>query len=423
MLGGVWEWTSSLYRNYPFPDDGRNNPEGKLMRAGEILLKAVVLLAVLAVARVGHMQTGGPAVNISTVVRGGVVVVSYDLVSNNPTAEFSIVLEASSDGGKTYNVRPRTLKGDVGPAVRAGMGKQIIWEAAQDVENLEVDRYRYRVVAQPVQARPGDVFRDCADCPEMVVIPAGEFTMGSPPNEDEGTYSEGPTGVVSVSSFALGRYEVTRAQFETYATDVGAQLSGCLSWNGSSASGWQSPGFEQTPSDPVVCVSWEDANAFTEWLGLRAKQAYRLASEAEWEYAARAGTTTRRYWGNSPLNACGYANVADETARKSFPTWTIHECADGFTFTAPAGRFRPNAFGLYDVLGNAWEWTQDCWNDNYTGAPTNSGPWTTGDCRLRVQRGGSFITSPPGVRSAMRGPIATAVRNTDAGFRVARALP
>ena len=122
------------------------------MRSGKMIL-IVVVLAMVAVARVGHAQTAGPAVNISAVVRGGVVIVSYDLVSNNPAAEFSIALEASSDGGKTYTVRPRAVKGDVGPSVRAGIGKQITWQAAQDVENLDVDRYRYRVVAQPVRSQ------------------------------------------------------------------------------------------------------------------------------------------------------------------------------------------------------------------------------------------------------------------------------
>jgi len=122
-------------------------------QAGRIVPIVVFLLAALAVARVGHAQTANPAANISTVVRGGVVVVSYDLISSNPAAEFSVALEVSSDGGKTYNVRPKTLKGDVGPTVRAGMGKQITWEAARDVENLQVDQYRYRVVAQPVRAQ------------------------------------------------------------------------------------------------------------------------------------------------------------------------------------------------------------------------------------------------------------------------------
>lgn len=123
------------------------------MRSGKKILKVVVLLAMVAVARVGLAQTAGPAVNISAVVRGGVVVISYDLVSNNPAAEYSIALEASSDGGKTYTVHPKAVKGDVGPSVRAGIGKQITWQAAQDVENLEVDRYRYRVVAQPVRGQ------------------------------------------------------------------------------------------------------------------------------------------------------------------------------------------------------------------------------------------------------------------------------
>jgi formylglycine-generating enzyme required for sulfatase activity len=276
--------------------------------------------------------------------------------------------------------------------------------------------------------RAGDVFRDCADCPEMVVIPAGKFTMGSPASEEGRDTGEGPTREVSVPSFALGRYEVTRAQFQAYATGVGAKIAGCRvasvnAWVDDASRSWQSPGFEQTPSEPVVCVNWDDMNAFVKWLGLRARQTYRLASEAEWEYAARAGTTTSRYWGNSPSDACAHANVVDETVKKYFAVLMTHACSDGVVHTAPAGRFKPNAFGVYDILGNAWEWTQDCWNDNYTRAPTGGGPWTTGDCSRRVVRGGSWISEPRYVRAAFRVGNPTSFRDHVSGFRVARALP
>jgi formylglycine-generating enzyme required for sulfatase activity len=255
----------------------------------------------------------------------------------------------------------------------------------------------------------------------MVVIPAGRFTMGSPLSEEERYTNEGPTREVSLATFALGRYEITRAQFQVYATEAGAQITGCSLYPSRS---WQSPDFEQTPSDPVVCVNWDDANAFVKWLGQRAKQTYRLASEAEWEYAARAGTTTRRYWGNSPSDACAYENVFDQSAVKSVP-WkgTPHECADAFARTSPAGRFKPNAFGLYDMLGNAREWTQDCWNDSYLGGPTNGGPWTTGDCTGRVSRGGYWGIPPSDARSATRSRSSAVFRSEQQGFRVARALP
>jgi sulfatase modifying factor 1 len=172
----------------------------------------------------------------------------------------------------------------------------------------------------------------------------------------------------------------------------------------------------------VVCVSWDDAEAFAKWLSRRAKQTYRLASEAEWEYAVRAGTTTKRYWGDSALDACAYSNVADETTKQSH-SGTIHACTDGYAHTAPAGRFKPNAFGLYDLLGNAWEWTQDCWNKDYSGAPADGASWTIGNCKSRKVRGGSWFSDPRLVRSANRGTRIAAARYTDVGFRVARALP
>ena len=274
----------------------------------------------------------------------------------------------------------------------------------------------------------GDVFRDCGDCPEMVVIPAGTFTMGSLASEDERDPDEGPTHPVNVRSFALGKYEVTRAQFQIYVTDTGAKLSGCSSWNGTdweldASQSWQAPGFDQTPDDPVLCVNWDDATGYAKWLAQRTKQDYRLASEAEWEYAARAKTTSRRFWGDNASQACTYSNVADETAKKTFSDWAVHECSDGYVHTAPAGRLRANPFALHDMLGNALEWVQDCYHDSYVGAPTNGEAWTTGDCGSRVLRGGSWRGGPRSVRSAIRvGDDTPTGRGSDAGFRVARTL-
>jgi formylglycine-generating enzyme required for sulfatase activity len=160
------------------------------------------------------------------------------------------------------------------------------------------------------------------------------------------------------------------------------------------------------------------------WLSQRTQQTYRLPSEAEWEYAARAETTTRRYWGNDPSQACGYANVAaDETAKKVNTVWTVHPCADGYPYTAPVGRFKPNAFGLYDMLGNALEKTEDCYHSTYGGAPDNGASWTAGDCSYRVVRGGSWAEGPRAVRSAFRGWYAARYRSFNDGIRVAKALP
>ena len=159
-------------------------------------------------------------------------------------------------------------------------------------------------------------------------------------------------------------------------------------WKERLGRGWKNPGFghEQDETEPVVCVSWDDAQAYVRWLSEETGEAYRLLSEAEWEYVARAGTTTARYWGESEAGQCRYANGAD--AGTGFE-WAV-SCHDGHARTAPVGRYEANAFGLYDVLGNVLEWTADCWNESYAGAPSNGGAWESGECTRRVLRGGSW---------------------------------
>jgi formylglycine-generating enzyme required for sulfatase activity len=182
----------------------------------------------------------------------------------------------------------------------------------------------------------------------------------------------------------------------------------------------------QDDSHPVVCVNRDDANAYVAWLSAKVGQEYRLPSEAEWEYAARAGTVTSRYWGDDPRLTCLHANGADQSARRHIPgagDWAIHECDDGYAYTSPAGRFQANAFGLKDMLGNAWEWTEDCWHDNYIGAPTDGSPWTSGgECGELVLRGGAWDYGPQLLRSAYRSRVGAANRDVGLGFRVARAL-
>ena len=288
-------------------------------------------------------------------------------------------------------------------------------------------------------ARPGTVFQDCADCPRMVVIPAGEFTMGSPASEAERGVDEGPQRVVSIAKpFALGRSEVTVAEFRRFADESGykteaerdARAQGCSGFiyadpaAGSSGAptvtSWRSPGLAQAESHPVLCVSWNDARAYAQWLSKKTGKRYRLPSEAEWEYAARAGSVAARYWGDDPVQACRFANVADQSR---FQTWGFgqkHECTDGHYFTAPAGGYAPNRFGLYDMLGNAWEWTEDCWNASYAGAPSDGSAWLSGDCAQRVCRGGSWSTVPRFARSAARFRNSADHRDNLTGFRLAR---
>lgn len=285
--------------------------------------------------------------------------------------------------------------------------------------------------------KPGAVFRDCPDCPEMVVIPAGSFAMGSPKGEVGRKVDEGPQHLVKVAkSFALGSHEVTVAEFKRFVQATGYQTDaernpdqGVSAWSDSKGGlapakgrSWRNPGFPQDGRHPVVGVSLHDAMAYVNWLGKETGKDYRLASEAEWEYAARAGTTSARFWGDDPNQACRYANVADQRANEKHSTWTIHQCDDSFAETAPVGSFAPNAFGLYDMIGNVWEWTRDCWNTSYADAPSDGSAWLEGDCARRVGRGGSWNSRPGQARAASRDKAEPGYRDDNTGFRIARTL-
>ena len=185
---------------------------------------------------------------------------------------------------------------------------------------------------------------------------------------------------------------------------------------------WRNPGLAQADSHPALCVSWNDARAYAQWLSRKTGQRYRLPTEAEWEYAARAGTSAARYWGDEPGQACRFANVADQSRFQTLSFGQKHECNDGHYFTAPVGSYTQNLFGLYDMLGNVWEWTEDCWNASYAGAPSDGIAWLTGDCAQRVCRGGSWSTVPRFARSAARHKNAADHRDNLTGFRLARTL-
>ena len=213
----------------------------------------------------------------------------------------------------------------------------------------------------------GRVFRDCSLCPVMVEVPPGSYMMGSPATEVGRLGTEGPQHQVTIGyAFAAGVYEVTFAEW-----DACVSAGGCGHWPRDYNDG--------RGRRPVLDVNWEDAQEYVAWISEETGEEYRLLSEAEWEYVARAGTRTARYWGESEAEQCRYANGSEVS------------CSDGYgAETAPAGSFEPNAFGLYDVLGNVGEWTEDCWNASYAGAPTDGRPRTSGDCSHRVLRGGSW---------------------------------
>ncbi len=287
---------------------------------------------------------------------------------------------------------------------------------------------------------------------KLTLIPSGEFQMGSGESAEEtATFfkknygvnmkvddlrAEHPKHRVRITEpFYLGTYHVTRGQFRQFVKDSGYKTDaekgeepGAYGWNSKKEHfdfnkdyTWQNLGFEQTDEHPVVNVSWNDAVAYCKWLSEKEDKTYRLPTEAEWEYACRAGTTTRYYSGDDPETLAQVANVADATFKAKFPYWTwAIKASDGYVFTSPVGQFKPNAFGLYDVHGNAWQWCADRYDADYYGkSPIDNptGPETGGG---RVHRGGSWFLPPNYSRSAGRERCEPEDRRDYSGFRVAR---
>jgi len=239
---------------------------------------------------------------------------------------------------------------------------------------------------------------------EFVPIKGGCYAMGD--SAGDGDSSERPVHEVCVGDFLMGKHEVTNEQFRKFRP------------------GHSSGTYEGLPlnddKQPVVNVSWEDAVAFAKWLSGKTGQAYRLPTEAEWEYAARAGATSSRFWGNNPDDACKYANVADITAKNRWKSWKAHYCDDKFTVSAPVGSFQPNAFGLYDMLGNVWEWAEDVYNSGaYAKLPRNN-PVFEGSGEYRVMRGGGWSNGPAGVTASHRVGLTPTFGHHGLGFRLVR---
>ena len=267
------------------------------------------------------------------------------------------------------------------------LGTLISTEAAEDAG-----------VANVVRKTPGaefaDTLRSGGTGPEMIVVPAGRYLMGCPQscttqwNPVDKTFSEHisqPAHYVTITRpFAMSKYEITVADYRRFAASSGA-------------------GVEPTPQNerhPAANISWDDANAYATWLSSETSAEYRLPSEAEWEYGARGGKTTRYYFEDEPVHFCRYANHLDNSVLEKglpdsslrFPSRNVH-CSDGSgNSTTDVGRYEPNPFGLYDMLGNVAEWTTDCWNAGYGGAPSDGSAWESGNCSFRVTRGGSWIT-------------------------------
>lgn len=296
-------------------------------------------------------------------------------------------------------------------------------------------------VSLPALAWTQDEFSDCDYCPEMVLVPSGTVTIGSSEHAAYRRPGERPLQTLTIdTAFALGKYEVTVGQYRVFVEATGHKaqptvvqgrtLAGCNYYDGATYGyvadhSWKSPGYAQREEDPVVCVSWSDAVAYAQWLAGQTGRPYRLPSTSEFEYGLRAGSKTPWFWGTNPDEACEYANIGDRSFRNLFPRRPQFDCEDQYVFTAPVGRFKANGFGLHDMLGNVWEWTQDCWHDDMSGSPLNGSAWLDsggGDCEFRVPKGGSWISGPGWARASARSKDGRHYRSFMLGFRVAAAV-
>jgi formylglycine-generating enzyme required for sulfatase activity len=280
-------------------------------------------------------------------------------------------------------------------------------------------------VVSAAAPKPGSVIRDCPTCPALTIVPAGRFKQGS--NHTDGNtaaFERPPHWVLIGGPFAISTNAVTVDEFRPFIAATGRDMRGCDTyedrWRIRPDASWESPGFVQTGSHPVTCVSWDDAKAYAGWLSRTTGHRYRLPSAAEWEYAARAGGEAVRPWNPDGSGACASANVADQRAARRYPGWTAFPCDDGYVFTAPVGSFKANSFGLNDMLGNVFQWTDDCWHADYTGVPTDGSSRTYGDCTERELRGGSWFTAPDFVRASYRNHFGVNYRASSVGIRLVR---
>lgn len=313
--------------------------------------------------------------------------------------------------------------------------------------------------------------QDCSDCPRMIVVPPGQFTMGADdaaPSELEPYFDERPSRIVSIAKpLAISKFEITLGEFKRFVDETAhTPPNQCIVWVDGSpklmqGKSWRDPNFPQSDSSPVVCVNWHDAIAYTQWLTSKSGQPYRLLTESEWEYVVRAGSSSVFPFGESVRDICAHANVTDVSAATQLgdkkavgcandPSnelnckpgstdvlddkfslragnlvvpWVMARCDDRYGLrSAPVGSYKANAFGLFDTIGNVWEWVADCYEPNYNGAPTDGSPVDMEKCPLRVLRGGAWAMNADGWRAADRDRDKPDTTYAVLGFRIARAM-
>jgi formylglycine-generating enzyme required for sulfatase activity len=282
------------------------------------------------------------------------------------------------------------------------------------------------------------IFRDCADCPEMKIVPAGSFVMGTDETivdkvkwstdieRQRLTWETPRMPVTFAQPFALGVFEITRDQFEAFIKATARKIEpGCTLWKGdwirSSDQTWDKNDLDQRGDHPVVCIDWVDAQAYADWLTLKTGRTYYLPGNAQWEYAYRAGTTTPYFWGDDPEDICAYGNVADAGLTAKHKDRPAFSCTDKFLYTAPVGMKQPNPWGFYDMTGNVWEWIADCWTTDNKAQRADGAAIQAGDCTQAPLRGGAYGTGPKFTRSSSRGgpDPRTGARQGWIGFRIA----
>ncbi len=297
------------------------------------------------------------------------------------------------------------------------------------------------LLAVPAWAQQLAPTKDCPTCPELLRVAPGSFVMGAPAGEEEReavppSYRgrSVPQHRVTIGLFRMGRTPVTRDEFAAFVAATGRDMGSSCRGLGNDGKfhdveghNWRKPGFAQSGSHPVVCVSWLDAVAYVDWLSAMTGKTYRLPSEAEWEYVARAGTATARFWGDGRDDTCRHVNASDQTLRTGLNFENSPEqflsCRDGHVYTSPVGSFAANPWGFHDMLGNVWQWTADCRHQTYVDASTDGSAWESADggtCDRRIGRGGAWDSYPWIVRAAVRGGEPIGNRSTKGGFRVAR---
>lgn len=296
----------------------------------------------------------------------------------------------------------------------------------------EADHPKEQIIATMTEAGEGDWNERtaCEACPDMVEIGPGTFHMGSNGIDGRAEADEQPVHEVALrQSLEISRFEITQAEFDRFVDETGYAPETKCGHPGNAADEWiwiDPLGWwhEREPEHPATCVNWLDAISYARWLSEKTGDSYRLPTEAEWEFAARAGRQTERFWGDKPKEACGYANGYDELGAARFPSAKApHQCNDGYATVAPVGMFEANGFALHDMLGNAAEWVLDCRTESYSGAPSDADEVSEGGwCAYRTLRGGSWHSDETVMRSAYRDWTTPVTRGSMIGFRMVREL-